>query len=337
MAVVSQLIPGPREVAALRIAIELDDRGRELERMRWEGLDEGASPLNASLLLQRYLPSPLALELVQADEPLPTGASESLKRLRLEEWVRLANQARQLPAELRKALLERLARGARTFKATTASRLLVGCGMSSVFEIGIDVHPLYGIPVIVGSALKGVARSAIDALVEESDTVGSMWRGLSTQEAAMPGEVSQIEEQPATACLDAIFGSAAGARADGGLEDDAGRCGSVAFRDALSTDAGSWYELEVITPHYGAYYGGTAQFPSDHVTSLNRPIPVLFPVVRQDVGFQFALAAGAAANLLTPAVRIAHVLIAERLIQFALTMRGVGAKTAAGFGYFKLG
>ena len=38
-------------------------------------------------------------------------------------------------------------------------RLIVGLGNESVYETGMTFHPIYGIPYIPGSSLKGVLRS----------------------------------------------------------------------------------------------------------------------------------------------------------------------------------
>ncbi|HSN23592.1 MAG TPA: hypothetical protein VLS45_05410, partial [Methylomicrobium sp.] len=55
-----------------------------------------------------------------------------------------------------KKLADYLHSGAKTFEMITATRLLIGRGTPSVFEQGISLHPLFGLPLLPGSAVKGV-------------------------------------------------------------------------------------------------------------------------------------------------------------------------------------
>ena len=50
----------------------------------------------------------------------------------------------------------------RIFDLTLASRLLVGHGNASATEVGLSVHHTWGVPVIPGSALKGLLSHYID-------------------------------------------------------------------------------------------------------------------------------------------------------------------------------
>jgi CRISPR-associated protein Cmr6 len=56
-----------------------------------------------------------------------------------------------------KAALDGL--GARTREATTTYRMVAGHGRESVIETGIILHRTYGVPIIPGSSLKGMAAS----------------------------------------------------------------------------------------------------------------------------------------------------------------------------------
>ncbi|MGC9081176.1 type III-B CRISPR module RAMP protein Cmr6 [Sulfurihydrogenibium sp.] len=46
-----------------------------------------------------------------------------------------------------------------TFSLTTKSRLIVGLGTTSVLEVSIRLHHIYGIPYIPSSAIKGILRA----------------------------------------------------------------------------------------------------------------------------------------------------------------------------------
>lgn len=49
----------------------------------------------------------------------------------------------------------------RALKATATSAVLLGSGIPNQLEVGLLLHPLYGVPYLPGSALKGVTRSTL--------------------------------------------------------------------------------------------------------------------------------------------------------------------------------
>ena len=53
------------------------------------------------------------------------------------------------------------------FEGALAGPLAIGLGGASAMEIGLTVHHTYGMPVIPGSALKGLARRAAQILINE--------------------------------------------------------------------------------------------------------------------------------------------------------------------------
>jgi CRISPR-associated protein Cmr6 len=126
-----------------------------------------------------------------------------------------------------------------TFQAHPEWRIVVGLGGASVLETDITLHHLYGLPIIPGSALKGLARSYA-LLNEERD-----------------------ENDPLFA---EVFG----------MVERAKRMGGVVFFDALPTSH-SRFQLDVMNPHYGEYYrdtGGKTP-PADYLN----PVPVYFLTV----------------------------------------------------------
>lgn len=60
-------------------------------------------------------------------------------------------------------------RNARAVIVRLASRLLVGHGHSSPTEVGLTLHPTWGVPMIPGSALKGLLNHYIDAVYGPGD------------------------------------------------------------------------------------------------------------------------------------------------------------------------
>ncbi len=172
----------------------------------------------------------------------------------------------------------------RSVTLRAASRVIVGLGAESVLETSIRLHRVYGFPVIPGSALKGLARAYAE-LVEgknESDRFFADIFGKSPPEA---------------------------------------QSGKVVFFDAIPANpANLKLELDVMNPHYAAYYQGT-QPPADY----HNPVPVFFLTIGAGSEFLFVAAS-----------REGH--LAERAREWltkALAEMGVGAKTVAGYGIWE--
>jgi CRISPR-associated protein Cmr6 len=140
-----------------------------------------------------------------------------------------------------------------TVELTLRSRLLIGIGEPTVFEVGLLLHPLYGYPYIPGSSLKGITRS---------------W-------------ASQYSEIDHKTSLE-VFGSESKDPRHKGEENQKGW---VTFLDAWPVDIPK-LELDVMTPHYGSYYLGTGP-AGDWI----KPVPIPFLVVKPGTKFRFSIAA----------------------------------------------
>jgi|GEM_PF-6535203 len=181
------------------------------------------------------------------------------------------------------------------FKLTTASRLLVGLANGTLENAGCTLHPRLGFPVIPGSALKGVARDAAAAL------------NLSHElESCIFG--NQVEEK------------------------ENFRQGDVCFLDAFAlVESGTPdLELDILTPHYQKYY---KQTENQKALDEESPIPNVFPAVCAGITFEFALVA--TTLRLNDGQARKHLESAATCLKHALIHHGVGAKTAAGYGYFQ--
>jgi CRISPR-associated protein Cmr6 len=220
--------------------------------------------------------------------------------------------------------------GDRRFELALASRLLVGHGSSSATDIGITVHHTWGVPVIPGTALKGLVAHFVDAVYGpdnperqpweqpgderlRADYQGVTWRKRSIQRG--PGAVYRT-----------LFG-APDAQEDDAMRErgfDAGAAaGLVTFHDALyvpgSVPHDKPFACDVLTVHQKTYYdssGGSC--PSDY----DSPNPVAFLTVVPSARLLFALSGPADWTDL-----------AERLLRDALDRWGVGGKTSAGYGW----
>lgn len=109
----------------------------------------------------------------------------------LQEKVRrfsLQQLCRKWTSELGRAAAERLAgavpllhRDHRSGTAKLRTRLLIGQGRAAATETSLTIHPIWGVPIIPGSALKGLARAALadqlashelDSLLGTNDQAG---------------------------------------------------------------------------------------------------------------------------------------------------------------------
>ncbi len=202
------------------------------------------------------------------------------------------NAAKVAEAALQRqrALLRKLQQqGYRTyaFELVTASRMVVGLGIESVLETNLRLHHTYGIPIIPGSALKGLARSVARRSVDTSNP---------------------------------IFQTAFGEQK---------QAGSVIFFDALPLPQGNNHDrsielqLDVMNVHFPDYYTGQ-RFP----TEWQNPNPIFFLTVAPETAFLFSLA--------VPPNRDRQTLSqVAQWLQQGLTTMGIGAKTSAGYGFFR--
>ena len=133
----------------------------------------------------------------------------------------------------------------------TEARLIVGLGSENVLETGIRLHHTYGIPVIPGSALKGLAAHYCH----------EVWGQLAADDDA-PIESKRfrrdwVEENYEYHRL--LFGTT----------DDSG---CVIFHDAwLKPDSPNPLVMDVMTPHHPKWLDGAVP-PTD----FDSPVPVPF-------------------------------------------------------------
>ncbi|MCW3488682.1 type III-B CRISPR module RAMP protein Cmr6 [Dethiobacter alkaliphilus] len=191
------------------------------------------------------------------------------------------------------------------FDLTTDWRLVVGLGSSSVYETGITLHHIYGVPYLPGTAVKGVTRNWV---------INELFKGVegNKQEGAYsdPGF-----------CL--IFGAPRNS-------DTGDNQGAVIFHDAFPVTKPK-IGKDVMTSHFQEYYTlGNPPPPGDHL-SLN-PIPF---ITVEDTTFRFCLSlrAGRGKRIEKGAFNGKTPLEAAAIwLKKALAGQGIGAKTAVGYG-----
>ena len=144
------------------------------------------------------------------------------------------------------------ARGGKTLPATSDWRFVTGTGIENPLEVGIELHPVYGVPYWPSPGVKGLTRHFAEH-----------W----------------AEPQIAESVLQRIFGP----RLKPG--DEGGTAGSVVFFDALP-DPDVALEFDVMTPHYGDWYRDAKNAPGDWMS----PKVIEFLAVPAGTKFHFAVA-----------------------------------------------
>ena len=102
--------------------------------------------------------------------------------------------------------------------------------------------------------------------------------------------------------------------------------GTVLFFDAMPLDGKVSFVLDIMNPHYPDYYSGTKPPTNDQ-----SPVPVTFLTVTNTT-FTFALAPRHPGD----PNHEADLKDAKKWLQEAIEKYGVGGKTSAGYGYFKV-
>lgn len=257
----------PSAIPARRFVLEK----RELDLTRVE---------HAGLTLSRYL---------RAHKPVDQEERAKLKQTYEEELLESVSNAKAgepYVHAFRRWSNWLEVRGYQSLYAELTSSLAIGLGNESPLEVGLTVHHTYGMPVIPGSAIKGMCRRGASKLVAERKVT--------------------LEQ------FSALFG-------------DTGSASCLVFYDGWydpeSVD-GKPFHRDVITVHHPDYYKKKGDVcPTD----FDDPTPVPFLVVRRHAKFLFVIGA--------PSKEWGK--FATELLRWCLENLGVGAKTNAGYGYFK--
>ena len=178
------------------------------------------------------------------------------------------------------------------------TRLFIGLSGGGMLETGCAIGHSYGAPYIPGSSVKGVvnahARERFDAERTEDGR----------------------------AICDELFGAPATAGRPAGLS------GLLTFHDAwwVPGSADRPPVPEIVTTHHPDYYGQDGRTPA---TDFDSPVPNAQIAVHG--AFRFVIEGSPAIEGPLPA---AWLVLAEQILVAALSTRGAGAKTRAGYGLF---
>jgi len=303
--------------------------------------------------------------IIQTDQERHKNRKNSVARPLAEDYraPKLQGGHKRLatPAERR---LHSLAGGDRRtewFQAQNKGRLVVGLGGKGVLEFGITLQHVTGLPIIPGSALKGLARTYALLIIAENLGIPVLklrqLQKLKDSKVDSPLEIldaalvaPDAERREALALLTKAlanvdiqivnhlaqklngFPEAAHYRAAFGSQEASGEC---IFYDAVVAklpSSSTLFDLDVMTPHFKKYYddvnSGSPTFnkpPHDGQS----PVPVSFVTVAAGTTFAFAVG-------LRPGGDRKVVKRAVAWLKAALHELGVGAKTAAGYGVFEV-
>lgn len=232
--------------------------------------------------------------------------------LRLEKFVVCGGSQDQRAVEVRKVLAchQRYAKSVssrrlshpqgRSFTLELGGNLMVNQSGGILENAGLCLDHFRGWPQIPGSSLKGVASHA--AYREWCDS----------------------HDHDLAERIFAVFGYPTGHEdLDDTYSEHPVMAGQVSFLPAVPSGNPD-LTADICTSHHPKYYQGKLQTAVDS----EEPIPLVFPAVKAGTAFVFTLIPLRQAK---PAV----LADAEAWLRRALTHDGVGAKTAAGYGWFQ--
>lgn len=189
----------------------------------------------------------------------------------------------------------------------THGRVIVGLGSENILETGIRLHHTYGMPILPGSALKGLAAHYCDQVWGPTDK--RFKRPTGPEDEAYRKFLAGKGPKPEDNFHRLLFGTT----------DDSG---CITFHDAwLTPDSSEPLKLDVMTPHHPKWMDGSAA-PTD----FDSPIPVPFLSVsgKFRVAVSWQGPAGDKAKQWTE--------LALSLLSDALKEWGIGGKTTSGYG-----
>lgn len=273
---------------------------------------------NFGLTLKRYTPR----EVIE-NQDIPDKKNQKYRDGWLREWCN-----RFVPAEKGQAQPEwqhllrarylrwkQMVQGAVTFELELQSRLVVGLGGKGSLETGLTLDQVTGLPYIPGSALKGVCRNYVLLRIArmreyslDPAQPNEMNEALKALEEKL---ISDKDESSEAKHFRQAFGTQQ-------------KAGAYIFFDAVPTGSmGSHlFAVDVMTPHFGEYYRSSGDRPPHDADSPN---PVSFPTV--NAGVEFAFAVGMRHGI------EADLEWSRKFLISAIRELGLGAKTAAGYGF----
>jgi len=233
-----------------------------------------------------------------------------------------AEQAKTKSETLKRELEATYGELVATFSAALAARMMVNMAGGVIENAGISLDRLRGLPFIPGSAIKGISRQqalwdihgADDDRKEELLKIALLAFGFGSHD--IDGDFSWA------------VGGVIAKRVSNQISGEEFK-GCIAFLPAYPVQ-NCRVVVDMVNPHYPKYYSGHANPAGDD----ENPIPNYFPAVESGAVFQFSVVAIRE----TPHVDAKTLLDqVHKWTASAVSNKGIGAKTAAGYGWFHIG
>lgn len=197
----------------------------------------------------------------------------------------------------------------KTFAARLGARLIVNSAGGVLENAGLCLHRNFGFPFIPGSAVKGIARHA--AWCDWND------------------EVDDSEKKRKARAIAEVFGYPTNDDSlDRYLEKTVGnaakQAGKVCFFEAVPVGRAET-EVDILNVHHREYYAGKADVALDN----ENPNLCYFPTVEAGTEFCFRI-------LRLDDLSDETFNQTVKWLKAGLSVNGVGAKTAAGYGWFDI-
>lgn len=245
--------------------------------------------------------------------------------------------------------------GAREFVMQLQSRLLVNHSGGILENTGLCLHRFFGVPMILGSSLKGIARHIALDKVRQAVTVQDKsavlrqmvlafgwadhdWQAKNKLKSDLQDVAGEEWPEVWRDCALALIRERnlplpkkhenTPWKALGNF------CGTVAFLPAVANCQAEKdiLEADLINCHHREYYQSAEA--GKLALDIENPVPVFFPAVRAGLDFVFTLAPAPGAAAHSPDFA-ADLDFARDCLCCGLSEYGVGAKTNAGYGWFE--
>jgi CRISPR-associated protein Cmr6 len=223
-------------------------------------------------------------------------------------------------------------------------RLAIGLGSGSVFETSISLHHIYGFPYIPASAVKGALRSYLITTLQGTEVNSEALLFHNSKEMCDIfgcGEETIYDENGQKKrmstfykrCFDEDKAKFGKDKSQYRFPEITEKIGDIIFFDAYPTHSPQCcIKADIMNNHYQPYYNGEAP-PADY-HKLN---PIIFLTVEK-LTFQFmvGLHKGVENINIKLGTKGGDMLsVVSDFLKDALTEKGIGAKTAVGYGYMK--
>ncbi|UNC93163.1 type III-B CRISPR module RAMP protein Cmr6 [Candidatus Contubernalis alkaliaceticus] len=192
------------------------------------------------------------------------------------------------------------------YEGRLQNKMVHGMGSAHVRETSITLHPLYGIPYIPASSIKGIVRNWV---------IQAYFNGKEDFLIIEEDHLSEDQKQVKILFID-LFGT----------EESRG---AICFYDAF-VEQNVQLVPDVLTVHFKDYYKGEAP-PGDDQSTL----PLSFYVIENN-SFEFVLSVtkGCLKTKHSGLLPSQLAEVAGVWLEKALTEQGVGSKTSSGYGLF---